>query len=345
MSKSSRIVGFGDFLLRLSPPGYQRLVQASSFETYYTGAEANVCASLAVMGVDAAFVTRVPENPIADAGLGELRKLGVDVSSVVRGGDRLGVFYLEKGASQRPSLCVYDRMDSGVTTACRSDFDWPRILRGATHFHFTGITAGLGGELPRILEDACRAATRLGCEISCDLNYRSKLWSVADAAKTMPRLVKYVDHLIAGAWDAKNILGVKAVEGDAVETARRLIGKYPRLKTVASTFRTAPSASDNSWSAMLFKGGREYRSREYDLHLVDRVGGGDSFAAGLLFALARGLGPQATIDYATAASCLKHAIEKDVNLATSDEVVALATGETPVAPGGAPLTADFKKGK
>ena len=209
-----KTVGFGDFLLRLSPPGYRRFSQAQAFETYYTGAEANVCASLAVMGEKSAFVTRVPENPIAETGLGELRRLGVDVSGIVRGGDRLGIYYVEKGASQRPSKVVYDRMHSGVTEAKRGDFAWPRLLKGAGFFHFTGITPALGGELPLIVEDACRAAGKAGARISCDLNYRKNLWDTKTASKVMTRLLKYVDHLIANEEDAEKVLGIQAADSD-----------------------------------------------------------------------------------------------------------------------------------
>ena len=332
-----RVVGFGDFLLRLSPPGYLRFRQASAFDAYYTGAEANVCASLAVMGVETEFVTRVPENPIAEAGLGELRRLGVGVGHVARGGDRLGLYYCEKGASQRPSLVVYDRMHSGVTTACRRNFDWARILKGAGFFHFTGITPALGGELPAICEDACRAAKKAGARISCDLNYRKNLWDTKTASRVMTRLLKYVDCLIANEEDAEKVLGIKAEGSDVtcgrlsregyVGVARKLMAKFPNLKTVAITLRRSISASDNIWGAMLFDGHKAYFSRDYDVHIVDRVGAGDSFAAGLLYALGNRFGVQRAVDYAAAASCLKHTIERDVNLSTVAEIERLAQGD------------------
>ena len=332
-----KTVGFGDFLLRLSPPGYRRFSQAQAFETYYTGAEANVCASLAVMGEKSAFVTRVPENPIAETGLGELRRLGVDVSGIVRGGDRLGIYYVEKGASQRPSKVVYDRMHSGVTEAKRGDFAWPRLLKGAGFFHFTGITPALGGELPLIVEDACRAAGKAGARISCDLNYRKNLWTTAQASKTMTKLLGYVDHLIANEEDAEKVLGIKAADSDVtggklsregyVDVARKLVKAFPNLKTVAITLRRSISASDNVWGAMLYAKGRAYFSRDYNVHIVDRVGGGDSFAAGLLYALGHCLAPQEVVEYAAAASCLKHSIELDVNLSTVDEVRRLMAGD------------------
>ena len=332
-----KTVGFGDFLLRLSPPGYRRFSQAQSFETYYTGAEANVCASLAVMGEDAAFVTRVPENPIAETGLGELRRLKVDVSGVVRGGERLGIYYVEKGASQRPSKVVYDRMHSGITEAKRGDFDWRRIMKGAGFFHFTGITPALGGELPLIVEDACKAAKAAGARISCDLNYRKNLWDTKTASKVMAKLLKHVDHLIANEEDAEKVLGIRADDTDVtggklsrdgyIGVASRLIAAFPNLKTVAITLRRSISASDNIWGAMLYVDGKAHFSRDYSVHIVDRVGGGDSFAAGLLYALGHKMRPQEAIEYAAAASCLKHSIELDVNLATVAEIRQLMAGD------------------
>jgi len=332
-----KYVGFGDFLLRLSPPGYRRFSQAPVFETYYTGAESNVCASLAVMGERTAFVTRVPDNAIAETGLGELRRFGIDVSGVVRGGERLGIYYCEKGASQRPSKVIYDRMHSGVTTAARRDFDWTALLKGAGWFHFTGITPALGGELPAICEDACKAAKKAGARISCDLNYRKNLWDTKTASKVMSRLLRYVDHLIANEEDAEKVLGIKADDTDVtggklsregyVGVARKLMKAFPNLKTVAITLRRSISASDNIWGAMLYDGRRAYFSRDYNVHIVDRVGGGDSFAAGLLYALGNRLSAQDVIEYAAAASCLKHATELDVNLATVAEVKQLMSGD------------------
>lgn len=313
-----RVVGFGDFLLRLSPPGYLRFGQASSFETYYTGAEANVCASLAVMGVESAFVSRIPSNPIGEAGLGELRRLGVDVSEVVRGGDRLGIYYIEKGASQRPSKVIYDRMNSGITTSQRCDFDWKRIMRGAGFFHLTGITPALGGNLPQICVDALQEAKKAGAKVVFDVSFRSTLWTPQEASHVLVKLVEYADYLIAGDWDAKEIFGVEGQAG--------LLKRFPNLKAVASTFRGEDTASDNELSAGLFVRDKVYCSRKYRMHLVDRVGGGDAFAAGLIYAIGNKMKPQDAIEFAMAAGCLKHSIEKDVNLATVEEIHALAAG-------------------
>ena len=333
----TRMVGFGDFLLRLNPSGYRRFAQADTFEAYYTGAEANVCASLAVMGMKASFVTRVPDNPIARTGLGELKRLDVDISRVVFGGERLGIFYLEKGASQRPSLVVYDRMHSGVTTARRQDFDWPAILRGASHFHFTGVTPALGGELPKIVADACQAARSAGCRVSCDLNYRKALWSTEEAERTMTPLLRKTDYLIANEEDVEKVLGIRADGSDVVggrlsrdgyvDVAAKVCRAFPNIKAVAITLRRSLSASDNVWGAMLYMAGSAFFSRDYNIHLVDRVGGGDSFAAGLLYGLGNGYGPQETVDFAAAASCLKQTIEQDVNLSTVTEIRRLMEGD------------------
>lgn len=335
--KSGKIVGFGDFLLRLSPPGYRRFSQAQSFETYYTGAEANVCASLSILGNRTAFVTRVPDNPIAETGLGELRRLGVDVEHVARGGERLGIYYCEKGASQRPSKVVYDRMHSGITEACRGDFDWSAIMKGAGFFHFTGITPALGGELPKICEDACRAAKKVGARISCDLNYRKNLWDTKTASRVITKLLGFVDHLIANEEDAEKVLGIRAADSDVVGgrlskdgyvgVARRLMAAFPNLRTVAITLRRSISASDNVWGAMLCDRRGAYFSRDYNVHIVDRVGGGDSFAAGLIHSIVHCYGPQEVIEFAAAASCLKHSIELDVNLSTEAEVRQLMSGD------------------
>lgn len=332
-----RMVGFGDFLLRLSPPGCRRFSQAMSFDAYYSGAEANVCASLSVMGEKAAFVTRVPDNPIADAGIGELRRLKVDVSRVVRGGERLGIYYCEKGASQRPSKVVYDRMHSGLAEAKRSDFDWEAILKGAGYFHFTGITPALGGELPAICEDACRAAKEAGACISCDLNYRRNLWDEKLARRVMTRLLKQVDHLIANEEDAERVLGIRAEGSDVtggklcrdgyVDVAKKMMCGFPNLKTVAITLRRSISASDNIWGAMLYDGRNACFSRDYNVHVVDRVGGGDSFAAGLVYAIGHRFSLQKAVEFAAAASCLKHSIELDVNLSTVPEIMQLVAGD------------------
>lgn len=324
-----KVVGFGDFLVRLSPPGYQRFLQASSFEACYTGAEANVLASLGLNRVPTEFVTRLPDNLIADAALTSLRRFGVGTGHVVFGGDRMGSFYLEKGASQRPSRLVYDRKFTSLATAVPEDFDWDAILDGATHFHFTGITPALGPHLPAICLEACRKAKRRGLTVSCDLNYRSLLWELERAQKTMRELIPCVDILVGNLWDAVSLLGAAPGDGGAgaqEHAAAELASQYG-LRLVALTSRTCRSASDNDWSAMLWQNGTAYRSRQYRIHLVDRVGGGDSFTAGLLYAVLQGYDPQHTVEFAAAAGCLKQTIEQDFNLSYAGEIERLASGD------------------
>ena len=333
----NRMVGLGDMMLRLSPEGYLRFRQADRMAIYYTGAEANVCASLAVMGMPAEFVTRLPDHDIARCAINELRMLNVGTEHIVFGGERMGVFYLEKGASQRPSKVIYDRKYTSMATATPKDFDWDAIFAGTGHFHFTGITPALGPSMPAVVLAACEAARKHGALISCDLNYRKNMWSPAEAEATMRRLLPYVDILIANEEDAEKVLGIKAADTDVTtgklspegyrEVAVRLTEQFPGLRAVGITLRQSISASDNRWGAMLFTGGQAYFSKTYDVHIVDRVGGGDSFAAGLLYAWAQGFAPQQTVEYAAAASCLKHSIELDVNLSTVAEITTLMNGD------------------
>ena len=330
-----KMLGFGDFIVRLSPPGYERFFQAGSFDINYTGAEANVAVALAHMGVQTAFVTRLPKNDIAYAGIGELRRHGVDTSRIVFGGDRMGVFYLEKGAAQRPSRVVYDRKHSAAAESPPECYDWRAILDGFGWFHITGITPALGGGMPEICIEACRTARELGLTVSCDLNYRTNLWTPEEAGVTMKKMMPYIDVLIANEEAAELVLGIKAAGSDVMqgvlddkgyeETARRIEREYG-IHTAAISMRRSLSASDNDWGAMLYQDGRAYFSKRYMIHLVDRVGGGDSFAAGLIYGLVSGFDPQHTIEYAAAASCLKQTMEKDFSLSTAEEVEKLVGG-------------------
>ena len=331
-----KVVGFGEIMLRLNPPGYYRLIQSDTFLASYTGAEANVCAALSIEGLDTQFVTKLPDNPVSTCVLMELKKLGVGTQFVSYGGDRLGLYYLEKGASQRPSKVIYDRKYSSISMACREDFNWNEILEGADAFHFTGITAALGGELPEICQDACQAAKKKGILITCDLNYRAKLWSVHKAQSVMKGLMPYVDLVIGNEEDAEKTLGICPEGSDVIkgelnkssyeQIAKNIVDLYG-CKYVAFTLRTSITASDNNWAGILFTDNKAYYSKEYKMHIVDRVGGGDSFAAGMIFALMNGYGPRDSIDYAVAASCLKHTIEKDYNLSSVDEIKALMAGD------------------
>lgn len=330
-----KVVCFGEIMMRLNPEGYLRFVQAEKFEASYAGGEANVAVSLANYGLAAAFVTKLPANPLGEAARNEVRKFGVDTTSIVWGGPRLGIYFVEKGASQRASKVVYDRAGSSIATAKRSDFDWAKILKGAKWFHFTGITPALGGELPAICLDALKYCRAHKITVSCDLNYRGKLWTREEAGKCMAKLAPFVDVLIANEADAADVFGIVG-EGSDVESgklnkagyesvARQLIKRFG-CKQVAITLRTSLSAFDNLWAGMLFDGKRAHFSKEYAVHIVDRVGGGDSFGGGLIYALASGMKGQAAIEFAVAASCLKHSIEHDFNHVTVAEVSSLAAG-------------------
>lgn len=334
---AKRIVTFGEIMMRLNPEGYLRFVQANKWEVTYAGAEASVAVSLANYGMDAAFVTKLPAHEIGQCAVNELRRYGVDTSEIVRGGDRLGVYYCEKGASQRPSKVIYDRAHSAIAEASPEDFDWTKIFHCASWFHWTGITPALGGHLPAITLEACRAAREQGVTISCDLNYRKKLWTREQAGETMAKLVPFVDVCIANEEDAKDVFGIEAegtdIEGGKlnhdgyISVARQLAERFG-CKKVAFTLRTSLSASDNDWAGMLYDAtwDKAFFSPSYHMHIVDRVGGGDSFGGGLIYALMNGYDDQAAIDFAVAASCLKHSIEHDFNLMNVAEVTSLANG-------------------
>ncbi len=330
-----KIATFGEIMMRLNPEGYLRLVQADKLEVSYAGGEANVAVSLANYGLPASFVTKLPDNPLGAAARNEVRKFGVDTSSIVWGGPRLGTYYVEKGASQRGSKVVYDRAGSSIALAKRADFDWAKILKGVKWFHFTGITPALGGDLPAICLDALKYCRERRIVVSCDLNYRGKLWTKAEAGKCMAKLVPYVDVLIANEADAADVFGIVG-EGSDVESGKlekagyvsvaEQLSKRFGCKRVAITLRTSISASRNLWAGMLYAKGKAHFSREYDVQIVDRVGGGDSFGGALIYALATGRNPQAAIEVAVAASCLKHSIEHDFNHVSVAEVDALVAG-------------------
>ncbi len=323
-------------MLRLAPEGYYRFVQAESFGATYGGGEANVAVSLANYGCDAKFVTKLPKHDIGQCAVNSLRKYGVDTSFIARGGDRVGIYYLEKGASQRPSKVIYDRAGSSIATASPEDFDWDKIFDGADWFHFTGITPALNDGVAAICMEACKAAKAKGVTVSCDLNYRNKLWSKEKAGQVMGELCKYVDVCIANEEDAGDVFGIKS-EGTNVtagevnhegykSVAKQLADRFG-FKKVAITLRTSISANDNKWAAMLYDGSDYYFSKSYLMHIVDRVGGGDSFGGGLIYACLNNMAPQDTIEFAVAASCLKHSIEGDFNMVSVDEVMKLAGGD------------------
>ena len=323
-------------MLRLAPEGYLRFVQADAFGATYGGGEANVSVSLANYGTEASFVTKLPKNDIGQAAINSLRRYGVDTSDIVRGGPRVGIYFLEKGASQRPSKVVYDRAGSSIALAEKEDFDWKAILAGADWFHFTGITPALGDNVAEITLEAVKTAKEMGLTVSCDLNYRKNLWSKAKAGEVMAQLMPYVDVCIANEEDAGDVFNIHAAGTDItggklshdgyISVAKQLTDRFGFQK-VAITLRESISASDNNWAAMLYSEGEVCFSKKYPIHIVDRVGGGDSFGAGLIYGLKSEMGDAGALEFAVAASCLKHTIEGDYNMVSVDEVKKLAEGD------------------
>ena len=332
-----KVVTFGELMVRLQPFNYERFVQANSLEFTFGGGEANVAVSLANYGLDAAFVTKLPAHAIGQAAVNSLRRYGVDTSMITRGGDRVGIYYNEKGASQRGSVCIYDRANSAIQLAQPSDFDWDKIFEGVDWFHFTGITPALGENVVEICREACKAAKAHGVKISCDLNYRGKLWTREQARAAMTDLCQYVDVCISNEEDAKDVFGIEAEATDIYggklnaegykSVAKQLADKF-HFEKVAITLRESHSAFDNGWSAMLYDvASNEYCfSKKYDLHIIDRVGGGDSFGGGLIYGLNTYKTQAEALEFAVAASCLKHTISGDFNRVTVKEVESLMKG-------------------
>lgn len=331
-----KVITFGEIMLRLAPEGYYRFVQAEKYGATYGGGEANVAVSLANFGINSAFVTKLPKHEIGQAAINSLRRFGVDTTMIARGGNRLGIYFLEKGASQRPSKVIYDRAGSSIAEATIDDFDWDEIFKGADWFHFTGITPALGDNIADICLEACKAAKQRNITISCDLNYRNKLWSKEKAGKVMAQLCQHVDVCIANEEDASDVFGIKAANTDVTsgkvnhegykEVAKQLVDRF-HFSKVAITLRGSISANDNHWAAMLYDGKDYYFSKNYLIHIVDRVGGGDSFGAGLIYSSLNEFSPQEAIEFAVASSCLKHSIEGDFNQVSVDEAKKLASGD------------------
>ncbi|MBQ9152073.1 MAG: sugar kinase [Clostridia bacterium] len=331
-----RVVTFGEIMLRLTPPDHARLIQANTLEVCYGGAEANVAVSLACFGAEASYVTKLPEGEMGQAAINALRRFGVDTAQVARGGSRIGLYYMERGADRRPAKVMYDRARSAVSEAAPTDFDWHGIFQGADWFHLTGITPALSDSLADICTEACRIAKEHGLTVSLDPNYRAKLWSVEKASEVLSRLLPYVDVLITNENQAAELFGVSVpsseIEGDEVSNegyrclAAGLCERYG-IPTVALAERRTYSAEDNRFTAKLWANGRLYPARVYRIpHMTDRVGAGDAFAAGLIYALGTGMEPSTAIDFAAAAGCLKHSVEGDFNLVSVEEVNALARG-------------------
>ena len=330
-------VGFGDLMLRLETPGHERIVQAESFGARFTGAEANVAVMLAGFGLEARIASKVPDNAVGQACINYLRRYGVDTTAIARGGERLGLFFLETGASQRASTVVYDRGHTAFGEADRADFDWARILDGASWLHFSGTAPALGESVRASLREGLVAARAAGVTVSCDLNYRARLWSPDEARRGMEELAPYIDVLVGNEEDAAVVFGIKAEGSDVVQgelplasylqVAEQLMERFD-FRAVATSLRTSVSASINRWAALVADRTGYAVSRTYEIHpIVDRVGGGDSFAAGLIYSMLQGENLQSCVDFAAAASCLKHSIPGDFNLVDIDEVRALVGGD------------------
>ena len=330
----SDVVTFGEIMMRLATPGFLRFAQTSALELTYGGGEANVAVSLVNYGLSADFVTRLPKNDMGQRAINELRGIGVGTGHIARGGERIGIYFLETGASQRASKVAYDRAHSAIAEIQPGEVNWEAAFKGARCFHWTGITPALSDNAAAVVEEACKVARQMGLTISTDLNYRKKLWSKQKAGEVMGKLMQYVDVCIANEEDAESVFGIHGAEvtsgkiehAQYEDVARQLTERFG-FKQVAITLRESYSASHNGWSAMLWSGGKAYYSRKFDLNVIDRVGGGDSFGGGLIFASLRGDAPQQAIEFAVAASALKHTIPGDYNRATLEEVEALVKGD------------------
>ncbi len=334
-----KVVSFGEIMLRLSPDGYYKLFQKPELNTSFCGAEANVAVALSNFGDDAEFVTALPDNDIGRAACRELMRYGVKTDNIVYTGDRLGIFFAEKGASQRPSKVIYDRKNSAIALAEPSSFDWEKIFDGADWFHITGITPALSDSLAKISVDAVKAAQKAGLTVSCDINYRSKLWSAQKARPVMTEIMKYVDVCIGNEEDAEIVFGIKAGTTDVTKGQLDTDGYKKSLQTVAETFgckivaysqRKSYSASDNGWSGIIYDDEKKqvYISAQYDIRITDRIGGGDAFASGLIYALHNNISPANAIETAAAAGCLDQTLEGDFCLFGINDVIDLAGGNS-----------------
>lgn len=334
-----KVVSFGEIMLRLSPDGYYKLFQKPELNTSFCGAEANVAVALSNFGDEAEFVTALPDNDIGRAACRELMRYGVKTDNIVYTGDRLGIFFAEKGASQRPSKVIYDRKNSAIALADSSSFDWEKIFDGADWFHITGITPALSDSLAKISVDAVKAAKKAGLTVSCDINYRSKLWSAQKSRPVMTEIMKYVDVCIGNEEDAEIVFGIKAGTTDVTKGQLDTDGYKKSLQTVAETFgckivaysqRKSYSASDNGWSGIIYDDEKKqvYTSAQYDIRITDRIGGGDAFASGLIYALHNNISPANAIETAAAAGCLAQTLEGDFCLFGINDVIDLAGGNS-----------------
>ncbi len=333
-----KVVTLGEIMLRLSTPGFSRFVQTQNFDVNYGGGEANVAVALANYGFESYFISKLPKHEIGQAAVNSLRRFGVKDDFIVRGGDRVGIYFLETGASQRASKVIYDRFSSAITTLEKNNLNWDKVFQDAKWFHWTGITPALGKTVQETLKAACEAAKKQGVTISADLNYRAKLWSTKEAQSVMIPLMEYVDICIANEEDVEKSLGFKIErtniesaqldENEYFELAKTLKSKF-NFKAVAITLRESYSSSRNGWSALMCDDKdciQPVHSRRYDIQIVDRVGGGDSFASGLIYGMLTKESSKDSLEFAVAASCLKQTIPGDFNLVSVDEVEKLAKG-------------------
>ncbi len=336
MSSPKKAVFFGELMMRLATRRYERIVQAREMEVDYTGAEANVGVSLVNYGLQSYIVSAVPDNEVGQACINYLRQYGLNLDYVKRLGYRLGIYFVETGAAQRPSLFLYNRKGSAITELKKGDLDWDEIMAGKDWFHFTGITPALADSVAELTQEACLAARRHGLTVSCDLNFRSKLWPLAKAQRVMTELMENVDVLFTNEEEASNVFGINARDTDVSagklsqegydDVACQLLERF-HLRYAVITLRESISASVNDWSGMFYDGKHFYHSRKYHIdHIVDRVGGGDAFSGGFIYGILTGMSPQDTVEFAAAASCLKHSIQRDFNLVTLKEVMVLMEG-------------------
>ncbi|MCQ2611287.1 MAG: sugar kinase [Treponema sp.] len=338
--KKTKIITFGELMLRLMPFGYERFIQTETYNAQFGGAEANVAVSLANFGMESVYVTKLPENPIGQAALNSLRRYGVNTDYIARGGERMGIYFLEKGASQRGSLCIYDRKNSSLSQSSADDYDWKEIFKDASWFHVTGITPALSAGCADIVLTAVKEAKKLGLTVSCDLNYRSKLWTTTKAKKVMTEIAVYTDVCIANEEDAQKVFGIKTsktnvdagiIDKDAYSKTAKDLAVTFGFKKVAITLRQSINASRNNWSALLYDGKEAVYSKQYSIDIIERVGSGDAFAAALIYALIQKdqenelfRSNRDCIEFASAAACLKHTVEGDYNMFSADEVLALS---------------------
>ena len=334
--KNIKVVTLGEIMLRLSPPSHQKIMQVTSFDAFFGGSEANVAVSLAILGLSSYYVTKLPKNDLGDAVLSDLKRYGVNVEHILRGGERLGIYFAESGYSMRPSKVIYDRKHSAIAETEANEFDFEKIFEGATHFHFSGITPALSENCFNLSKIALSTAKKQGLTVSVDLNYRKKLWSEEEAQSKMPQLMEQVDICIGNEEDAQKMFGLKAkgvqpekgiVSMEAYYDVFKEMKERFGFKYIATSLRESYGASRNGWQALLYNGKDFFHSKKYEIDIIDRLGGGDAFSAALIYSLLKKKSEQKTVEFASAASALKQTIPGDFNLSTIEEIERLADGD------------------